>query len=361
MSRFLAATRKGLFGLAFDTGGKLQVVSSHFLGEPVTQALSDPRDGSIYAALRLGHFGPKLHRSTDGGKTFAEIASPALPKSDDAKVPGVDTLWALAEAGRDAPGRLYCGTIPAGLFVSDDRGTNWRHLAALDRVPGREKWQGGGYDHPGIHTLLVDPKDSNRIMIAISCGGVWDTHDGGLNWQMRTKGLFATYVPPEQADDGAIQDPHIIAACAADRRVLWMQHHNGIFHSVDGAASWQHIKNAPVSDFGFLVLAHPRDPGTAWFVPATSDEKRHAVDGALCVNKTIDGGKSFSAKRAGLPQSHAYDLFYRHGGAVDENGERLVIGSTSGGVFASTDGGENWHALPARLPPVYAITLWHSR
>lgn len=355
MPDFYAATRKGLFGLSFDRQKNLSVTSTNFLGEPVTQVLHDPRDGAVYAALRLGHFGPKLHRSDDGGKSFTEIAVPAFPKADDEKAPGVDTLWVLAAGGRDAPGRIYCGTIPAGLFVSDDRGASWRHLPALDHVPGRERWFGGGYDHPGVHTLIVEPADSAHVLLGISCGGVWETSDAGESWALRTHGLFAAYMPPEQADDGATQDPHSIAACAADPRHLWMQHHNGMFHSGDGAQNWRHLKDVPVSDFGFLALAHPRDPKTAWFVPARSDEKRHAVDGALCVTKTVDGGKSFSTIRAGLPQHHAYDLFYRHGGAVDQSGERLVIGSTTGGVFFSDDGGTNWRELPARLPPVYAV------
>lgn len=361
MTDFYAATRKGLFGLAFDRSHALCVSSTHFLGEPVTQVMCDPRDGAIYAALRLGHFGPKLHRSDDGGKSFAEIAAPAFPKSEDDKAPGVDTLWALAAGGEDAPGRLYCGTIPAGFFVSDDRGASWRHLAALDRVPGREKWFGGGYDHPGIHSLVVDQKDSAHVLIGVSCGGVWETHDVGQSWALRTNGLFASYMPPEQADDGATQDPHAIAACAAEPGHLWMQHHNGMFHSGDGAKTWRHLKDVPVSDFGFLVLAHPRDPKTAWFVPAVSDEKRYAVDGALCVTKTVDGAQHFSVKRTGLPQAHAYDLFYRHGGAVDATGTRLVIGSTTGGIFSSADGGETWRELPARLPPVYAMAYGGGR
>ncbi len=39
--------------------------------------LDDRRDGTVYAALNLGHFGSKLHRSTDRGATWEELAVPS--------------------------------------------------------------------------------------------------------------------------------------------------------------------------------------------------------------------------------------------------------------------------------------------
>ncbi len=85
--------------------------------------------------------------------------------------------------------------------------------------------------------------------------------------------------------------------------VLWCQHHNGIWRSTDNARSWQEVQGAPVSSFGFALAAHPQEPGTAWFVPAQADECRVPVDGALVVNRTRDGGRSFDTLRRGLPQA----------------------------------------------------------
>jgi hypothetical protein len=64
--------------------------------------------------------------------------------------------------------------------------------------------------------------------------------------------------------------------------------------------------------FGFAVAVHPRDPNTAWFVPEIKDEKRIPREGKLVVTRTRDGGKSFEVLSKGLPQSHAYDVVYRH-------------------------------------------------
>jgi hypothetical protein len=64
---------------------------------------------------------------------------------------------------------------------------------------------------------------------------------------------------------------------------------------------------------------------------------------------------SFEVLCNGLPQGHAYDLVLRHGLAVDDSGERLACGSTSGGLWISENGGDSWAALDARLPPIAVV------
>ncbi|HTN67116.1 MAG TPA: exo-alpha-sialidase, partial [Burkholderiaceae bacterium] len=158
--------------------------------------------------------------------------------------------------------------------------------------------------------------------------------------------------------DPAIQDPHRIAQCVAAPDVLWAQHHNGIWRSIDGGAYWQRVGQGgsqPVSDFGFAVAVHPQDGETAWFVPAVADQKRIPVDGALAVSRTGDGGRSFDTLRAGLPQQNCYDLVYRHGLAVADDGRTLAMGSTTGGLWVSENGGDAWQEITTRLPPIYAV------
>jgi hypothetical protein len=79
------------------------------------------------------------------------------------------------------------------------------------------------------------------------------------------------------------------------------------------------------------------------------------VGGKLVVNRTHDGGKSFEMLTNGLPQSHAYDVVYRHALALDASGTRLAFGSTTGGLWVSEDQGNNWLCVTHTLPPVYAV------
>ena len=229
--RMLLATRKGLLQLARKNGG-WSIERTSFPGVAVTAALHDARDGTLYAMLKHGHFGSKLHRSDDDGRTWAELAAPAFP-ADAAGSPTLFQIWTIEAGGADEPGRLWAGALPAGLFVSSDRGEHWSQMSALWNVPEREKWFGGGYDDAGIHSISPDPRDSRRVVVAISCGGVWDSPDSGESWNLRGDGLVAAYMPPELAGQKETQDPHRVARCAAAPDVMWMQHHCGIFRSID--------------------------------------------------------------------------------------------------------------------------------
>ncbi len=352
------ATRKGL--LTFEpTGRAWRMTGTAFVGDPVSAVLPDARDGAIYAALNLGHFGIKLHRSDDDGKEWTEMPVPAHapvaePKEGE-KGPSVSVVWTLAAGGADQPGLLWAGTLPGGLFRSDDRGESWTLVESLWDQPARAKWFGGGYNEPGIHSICIDPRDSRRMTLGVSCGGVWLSKDAGMSWQQGGIGLRAEYMPPDLARDPVTQDPHRLAQCPSDPDVVWCQHHNGIFRSDDGGANFTEIENAKPSRFGFAVAVHPDDAQTAWFVPAVKDERRIPVDQRFVVSRTRDGGESFEVLSDGLPPAPSFDLVYRHGLAVDESGKRLAMGSTTGNLWISETGGESWSQVSGHLPPIAQV------
>jgi hypothetical protein len=366
MQSIVISTRKGLF-VAEPSGSSYKVTRGAFVGDNVSYAMIDPR-GGWYAALDHGHFGVKLHRSDDRGVTWTEITTPAYPPQPEGQVEknfwGKERKWSTALIWSMAPAldradSLWCGTIPGGLFRSEDRGATWKIVESLWFHPERPTWSGGGKDDAGIHSICVDPRDPKTVAVAVSIAGIWRTKDGGLTWEQTANGMRAEYVPPEQTHAGASQDVHCLAQCTKDPKVFWVQHHNGIFRSTDDMASWTEItKDTPglPSVFGFPVVADPDDPDTAWFAPAIKDEKRIPVDGKVVVARTRDGGKSFESLSKGLPDQFAYDLVYRHGFARSSEGA-LAFGSTTGNVFASRDRGDSWAVVSNYLPPVHAITF----
>jgi hypothetical protein len=353
--RLYVGSRKGLFEIARGGTG-WDIVEAHFLGEPVSAVLS--ADGVDYAALDLGHFGAKLWRRQHGGD-WREAAAPSFPpKPDD---PGDDPhpwslgkIWALEPGG--VPGRLWAGTMPGGLFRSDDGGASWSLIEALWRMPERRQWTGvAGGEQPGISTVLVDPRNPADIRIGVSTAGVWATADTGASWRLINRGMYAEYMPPERQGDPIAQDIHRLARCAAHPEIMWCQHHNGTFRSEDAGETWHELTAIRPSKFGFAVVAHPRDPNTAWFVPAVNDERRIPVDAKVVVSRTCDAGRSFEVLTRGLPQRNAYDLVWRHALDVDASGSRLAFGSTSGGLLVSEDAGDTWAMVDARLPPIAAV------
>ncbi|MGZ3237120.1 MAG: exo-alpha-sialidase, partial [Burkholderiaceae bacterium] len=59
--------------------------------------------------------------------------------------------------------------------------------------------------------------------------------------------------------------------------------------------------------------------------------------------------------RNGLPQKDCYDLIYRHGLAISDDGKTLLMGSTTGGLWISENGGDAWQEISHTLPPIYAV------
>jgi len=358
--RFFVSTRKGLFSFAKTDGSRFELERVSFLGDAVSMAFHDARDGMLYAALGLGHFGVKLRRSRDLGATWEEIAAPSFPAQPDGEADAlpdgrpwpwrVEQIWALeAGAGDD----LWCGTIGGGLFRSSDRGASWALTRSLWDHPQRKEWFGGGADLPGIHSVCVHPDNGRSLALGVSCGGVWRSTDDGDTWALG-EGMFAAYMPPARSRDPAIQDPHHMVRCRSHPDRLWAQHHNGVFRSDDAGRSWTSIDVQP-SVFGFAVAVHPAEPDTAWLVPAVKVEARVPVDARVVVARTHDAGKTWTSLTRGLPQQHAYDIVYRHALDVDATGRRLALGSTTGSLWTTDDGGDHWTCVSNHLPPIYAV------
>lgn len=358
MQRLILGTRKGLL-IYGRHGDEWMFESASFHGVPIQFVLYDARHGVIWASLEHGHWGAKLAKSEDGGATWIDVDAPKYP--DDAHVkdgePATTKLvWAIAGGGVDHPDRLWFGTEPGGLFVTADYGQSFQLVRGLWDQPTRPThWFGGGRDQPAIHSILVDPRDSERVLVGISCAGVFETLDGGATWKPRNAGLRADFLPDPASEVG--QDPHIVVWNGANPDVLWQQNHCGVFRSVDGAANWSEV-SSPDHDlayFGFAAAVDPERSDHAWLVPAVSDECRIAINGALHVARTTDGGANWTALRDGLPQEGAWDLTFRH--ALDIDRDTLAFGTTTGNAYYSDDRGDTWRTLSHHLPPVYVVRL----
>lgn len=353
-NKLILGTRKGL--VVFDKGPDgWRHAGDHFIGIPVSIATIDPRSGYWYAMLDHGHWGCKLQRSKDAGKNWEELEAPKYPEGEklkDDKDATLKYLWAFATGNDSQSGRIYVGTEPGGLFVSDIDGENLQLNRGLwDQDTRIDQWFGGGRDNPGIHSVLVDPRDEDHIYVAISCAGVYETKDGGATWVTRNKGLRADFLPDPSSEVG--QDPHLLVACPSDPDKMWQQNHCGIFRTVDGGMNWADVTDPDgPANFGFAIAVDEQNGDVAWVVPGISDGCRVAVDHALCVCRTDDGGKTWKKFTSGLPQEGVYDITYRH--AMDITGDTLVFGTTTGNLYLSENRGEDWKCISNNLPMVYS-------
>lgn len=364
-TRWLVGTRKGLFRVTVsDDKADFELLA--FAGEPVTAVLSREEGRDLMVALDLGHFGPKLWRSRDGGTNFEELALPTYPeKPADFEDVNPNTqkprewklgmIWTLEAGGPGRPRRIWAGTLPGGLFLSEDDGAHFDLVRSLWDLPERPQWFGGGYEEAGLHSILVDPRDPDRVLVGISCGGVWESTDAGGHFASRCKGMSASYMPPERAEDPSAQDPHRLARSPTNPDLIWCQHHDGLFVSEDGAQSWRRLEDVTPSPFGFGVVGDVAVPGQAFVLPAVKDMMRIPADGRVVVNRLEDAGRRVTTLSEGLPGPHAYDLFFRHALDTHPADGRLLFGSTTGGLYTGYGDDRPFRLLNAHLPPVHCV------
>jgi photosystem II stability/assembly factor-like uncharacterized protein len=349
----LVGTRKGLFRAVSGPNRREWRVEGPLLeGWEVFHATLDPRDTDVgLAAVRHDVWGTHVCRSGDAGRSWEQLpARPRFGADEDRKV---EAIWHLAPGPGGPPGRWYAGVEPAALFVTDDAGGGWRRLDALDRAPGRDRWQPakGGL---ALHSVQVDPRDPDRVYAAVSAGGVYRTEDGGASWAPMNRGLRADFLPDERPEAG--QCVHCLRLHPTRPDRLYQQNHCGTYRSDDRGESWTEITRGLPSDFGYVVGLDPADPDRCWTVPQESSHMRSVCGGRFRVYETADAGASWTPRTGGLPQEHAYLSVLRE--ALDTDGLDpcgVYMGTSTGHVFVSPDG-RSWDRVASFLPRVLSVT-----
>ena len=352
-AKLLVGTSKGLIVYAtIDTSWRVRGV--HFEGLPVSLVYIDERTNTWWVALSHRHWGEKLHYSENEGLNWHEANVPGFANHfyRPGKPATLKKIWSMQHAGTDRPGGLWMGTEPGGLFYSDNGGKNFQLVEPLWNHPSRldsSQWFGAGKDYPFIHSIALDPRDSDHVYVGVSCAGVFETRDGGNRWEAKNKGLVAAYLPNPNADVG--HDPHRMLLCPSHPDILWQQNHCGIFRTSDGGDHWEEVSGkGGFPKYGFALAIDDSDPNIAWVIPAHSDERRIPVGLKLTVCFTKDAGENWVPLNQGLPAEYAFDLVLRH--SLINKGSTLAFGTNNGNLYISDDGGRSWVPISQNLPMV---------
>jgi photosystem II stability/assembly factor-like uncharacterized protein len=205
-----------------------------------------------------------------------------------------------------------------------------------------------------LHTIVMDPKNRDRMAIAISTAGFYRTDDGGKSWQPRNNGVRAVFLPNKMPEFG--QCVHKVAHHPSRPERLFLQNHWGLYRSDDWGDSWHDIANGVPSDFGFAMQMHPHDADTVYIVPIQSDEFRVVPEAKLRVYRTRNAGASWEPLTDGLPQQDAYETILRDGLAADSHDPAgLYFGTRSGKIYGSSNDGDSWTELADGLPSVCCV------
>ncbi|THA23523.1 exo-alpha-sialidase [Streptomyces sp. RKND-216] len=354
-------TRKGLFLARRDAGRRAQdgweFDGPHFNAQAVYSVAIDTRPGGAPRLLVGGdsaHWGPSVFRSDDLGASWQEPERPAVRFPEDTGT-SLERVWQLQPGGLDEPEVVYAGTEPGALFRSEDGGSSFALVRALWDHPTRKDWVPGG-GGLGLHTVLVDPRDSRRVTVAVSTGGAYRTTDGGQSWEPCNRGVQATFLPESQRFPEYGQCVHKVARDAEHPDRLYLQNHWGVYRSEDGGGAWTSIGDSLPSDFGFPVVAHPRRGGTAYVFPLNADSDRVPADRHCRVHRTRDAGATWEAPGAGLPEQAHYGPVLRDAMCADDaDPAGVYFGNRNGEVYGSADEGDSWRRLARHLPDVLCI------
>ncbi len=361
--RLLVGTRKGAFVLTSDgTRKDWQVSGPHFAGWELYHLKGSPADSNrIYASQSSGWFGQLIQRSDDGGETWNPVGNKftydGIPGTHQ-WYDGTPHPWAFKrvwhiEPSLSDPDTVFAGVEDAALFRSTDAGQSWTELPGLRSHGSGPHWQPGA-GGMCLHTILLDPSNPKRIVIAISAAGAFRTDDAGETWKPINRGLYSKYIPNPTAEVGHCV--HHIAMNPARPETLFMQKHWDVMRSDDAGDNWRRISGNLPTDFGFVVDVHAHEPDTVYVVPIKSDSEHFPLDGQLRVFRSRAGGDDWEPLTRGLPQQNCYVNVLRDAMAVDQLDTcGIYFGTTGGQVYASPDAGETWSPIVRDLPAVLSV------
>jgi photosystem II stability/assembly factor-like uncharacterized protein len=233
---------------------------------------------------------------------------------------------------------FYMGATGGGVWQTKDGGNNWQNIS--DRYFGGSI--GAVEVSPSDPLLIYVGMGENTLRGNVSEGnGMWKSTDGGKRWSFLgledTRHITKIIIHPKQND---------IVYCTATGHLFGSNEERGVFKTNDGGKTWKKILFINDEVGAIDMVIDPTNPdilfASTWRVKRTPYSMESGGYGSG-IWKSTDGGDTWKSisKNKGLPK----DTLGNIGIAISpSNTEKLyaIIESKTGGLFMSQDAGETW-------------------
>ncbi|MDZ4723539.1 MAG: thrombospondin type 3 repeat-containing protein, partial [candidate division Zixibacteria bacterium] len=300
-----------------------------------------------------------IWRSTNFGATWTNIqGTGGLPAAGSIGRIGLtmdqnsNTVYAL---------HISSGGGLLGVYKSVDDGVNW---VRVNDGAIASSFSNFGWYFGQIRTARGNPNLLYTLGVTL-----WESTDGGANWNHVTG---ATHV-----------DHHDLFILPANNNVLYGGCDGGVNYSSDGAGSWNVFRNMPSTQFYAMtvsyqndnhILGGTQDNGTPRTLTGSDNDWASILggDGFYCLvdyanpnnvyaesqngnlNRSIDGGFSFSYAQAGIDPNDEHG--WNTPVVMDRNNPQILYYGTEK-VYKTIDGAQNWTAISPSLTTRYITTI----
>jgi photosystem II stability/assembly factor-like uncharacterized protein len=260
-----------------------------------------------------------LYRSTDDGDSWTDL--------------GVPREEVYSVLGDPAGERLYAGTHPAHLYVSEDEGETWQELSGFQDLPSRDSWHTPRHrDEAHVRSLGAHSDASDRVVAGVEVGGVHVSDDRGETWTERRAGVH--------------DDVHHVLVCGPDHYVASCG--GGLYRTRDAGEMWMRLDSDVDQTYFREAFAHD---GTLYAAAARSSpgtwQGDRGADAALLKSEN-DGDTFDSVAYPGQPEGVVLSWAAEDG--------RVMAGTNDGSVIFRSSG--EWveaGELPAGVPALCSV------
>lgn len=197
-----------------------------------------------------------------------------------------------------------------GIFVSPDKGEQWKGMNAVPSVSG-EPGSIAGYN---TRSLAMDPNDSDAVYFGSDSKGLFYTYNVGEGWN-RAKDL------PAAGIDAVAVDPD--AKC-----IIYTSLNNEVYQSTDCNRSWESIYYDNSRETRINTIAVDHYDTSRLYIGTTRGE----------VIRSSDRGDSWKTIRRFNSEVKKIEI-------SPHDSRKLFVATEKHGLFRSDDAGEDWEKL----------------